>query len=415
MPFRFKIKQNLNLYYFISKRINLVGKDSFTYLVIRIATISIAIGLAVMIASFAILSGFQEKIQAKIFSFGSHIQVTRYDISRSFEESPISKNTELYTNKGSIKNIAHIQVFSQKPGLLKTDDEVSGVIVKGIGPDFNLESFKPNIIKGDFISFSDSSYSKDILISKKIANKLKLNINDTVLVYFVQNPPRYRKLEIKGIYETGLEEFDEFMIIGDIRLNQRLNSWPDSAVGGYEIFVKDFERLDETSQEVFESMDYELQLQKITDKYMQIFDWLALLNRNVIIFLVLILFVAAFNMVSTLLIMIMERTNMIGILKAVGANNKQIRMIFIYNGITIILKGILWGNIVGLGFCLLQYYFKIIPLDPENYYMTFVPIQWNWPVFLGINLLTLFIISLVLFVPVIIISNIKPVKSIKFD
>jgi lipoprotein-releasing system permease protein len=377
---------------------------------------SIMMGIAVLLVSFAIMEGFNKKIQDKIFSFGSHLQVTKYDLHKSYEESPLTTNSELFKHPERIKEISHIQAFSLKPCLLKTDEEVLGVVLKGVGKDFNYPSFKINMVAGSFINFGNQEQpSKDILISERIADKLRLKVGDTVMVYFVQNPPRYRKLMVKGIYETGLEEFDDMIIIGDIRLNQKLNDWNDTLVGGYEIFIRDFSKLDEVSKKVFELMDYDMQLEKITDKYIQIFDWLTLLKRNVRIFLGLIIIVAFVNMVSTIFIMIMERTNMIGILKALGATDNQIHTIFIFNGLSIILKGMLFGNIIGLGFCYLQYHFKFIPLDAENYYMHTVPIEWNWFTIIALNAITFFLISIVLALPVVIISRIKPIQAIKFN
>jgi lipoprotein-releasing system permease protein len=405
----------LNLYYFISKRIYKARKGSFSSVVAVIATCSIMLGIAVMIISFSILEGFKHKIQNKIFSFGSHMQVTKYDLHKSYEESPLSINTELFRHPEKIPEIIHIQVYSMKPGLLKTKEEVMGVVMKGIGRDFDLDRFRQNIVEGSFIKFNDSTYSQDILISRKIADKMLLKTGDSLLMFFVQYPPRFKKLAIKGLYETGLEELDDQVILGDIRLNQNLNNWDDTLVGGYEIYIKDFSKLDEVSQKVFEMMDYDMQLEKISDKYLQIFDWLTLLRRNVRIFLVLILCVACFNMISTIFIMIMERTNMIGLLKALGARNDQVHAIFIYNGLSIILKGMLFGNMIGLGFCALQYYFKLIPLDAENYYMSSVPIEWNWLTILSLNLLIFVLISLVLVIPVFIISKISPIKAIKFN
>jgi lipoprotein-releasing system permease protein len=405
----------LNLYYFISKRINKSRKGSFSSVVGVIATCSIMLGIAVLIISFSILEGFKHKIQNKIFSFGSHMQVTKYDLHKSYEESPLSIHSDLFLHPEKIQEISHIQVYSMKPGLLKTKEEVMGVVMKGIGRDFGLDRFKQNIVEGSFIKFNDTTYSQDILVSRKIADKMRLKTGDSLLMFFVQYPPRFKKLAIKGIYETGLEELDDQVIIGDIKLNQNLNNWADTLVGGYEIYIKNFSQLDEVSQKVFEVMDYDMQLEKITDKYLQIFDWLTLLRRNVRIFLVLILFVACFNMVSTIFIMIMERTNMIGLLKALGARNDQVHAIFIYNGLFIILRGMLFGNLIGLGFCALQYYFKLIPLDPENYYMSSVPIEWNWLMIVLLNLLIFVMISLVLVIPVFIISRISPIKAIKFN
>lgn len=405
----------MNLYYFFSKRLNTLKKDSFSYLVSRIAIASIAMGLAVMLISFSILEGFQKKIKDKIFSFSGHIQVTKFDTNNSFEESPLSLNTALYRREGIQQAVDKIQTFSMKPGLLKTEEGVSGIVLKGIGKDFYKEKFAENIVEGNLIQYTDTGYSKDIMVSRRMADKMRLVRGDTALIYFLQNPPRFRKLVVSGIYESGLEEFDELIVLGDIRLNQKLNNWADTLVGGYEIFLKDFSLLPEDSRKILNAMDPEMQMELITDKYVQIFDWLSLLDRNVIIFLVLILLVACFNMVSTLSIMIMERTNMIGILKALGAANGQIRSIFIYNGMSLIMKGLLLGNVIGIGLCWIQYYFKLVPLDPENYYMTTVPVEWNWGVIAGLNALTFILISLVLILPVMIISNIQPVKSIKFN
>lgn len=405
----------MNLYYFISRKLHNVGKNTFTFLVSRIAIYSIAIGLAVMLVSFSILEGFQQTIRDKIFSFGAHLQVTKYDTRRSYEETPFSKNISIYQDPSLVKDIKHVQVFSQNPGLLKTDEEIMGVIFKGIDRDFNIEMFRNNIVAGDFITFRDTVPSHEVLLSQKIADQIRLDVGDSVLIYFVQNPPRFRKLMVKGIYQTGLEELDELMILGDIALSRRINNWDENMVGGLEIFVKDFSRLDDAANRVYDAMEFDLQLEKVTDKYLQIFDWLVLLNRNVVIFFILILFVACFNMVSTLFIMIMERTNMIGVLKALGAANQQIQAIFIYNGLFIILKGMLLGNLIGLSCCFIQYYFQIIPLDPENYYMDRVPIEWNWLVIAGLNLMTFVLIALILILPVVIISRIKPIKSIKFN
>lgn len=372
----------------------------------------------VMLVSMGILEGFKSSIRQKIFSFGAHIQVTKYDLKKSYEESPLSVNTSLYQHPDSIDDIAHIQVYSNKPGLIRTENDIMGVVLKGVGKDYKVSDFQRNMVKGSFLTFPDSAYSKEILISQKIASKMNLNIGDYVIMIFSRTQtaaPSYRKLSVKGIYETGLEEFDEHFVIGDIRLNQKISGWGDSLVGGYEIFVKDFERIEQSSEAVFDYMDYDMQIEKINDKYIQIFDWLKLLDRNVAVFLVLILFVACFNMIATLFIMIMERTNMIGVLKALGARNKLIQKIFIYNGAFIILKGLLWGNIIGLGFCYLQYEFKLIPLDAENYYISYVPIKFNWIYIAGINILSFLIVTLVLLIPAFIISRMKPVNSIKFN
>jgi lipoprotein-releasing system permease protein len=353
-----------------------------------------------------------------------------HDRSKSYSEAPLTINSYLYQNFDSIQGIAHIQAVSHNLGLLKkrNSEEFTGAILKGVGRDFDIERFRTNIIEGEFIEFKNDTveviegdtikklqWSDQILVSKKIADKLELETGDKIYMFFMKHDVLIRPLTVKGIYETGLEEFDELMIIGDIRLNQSLNKWADTLVGGYEIFVKDYDKLDQTYEEVFDAMDPDMQIENIRDKYIQIFDWLTLLDRNVVIFLFLILFVACFNMISILFIMIMERTNMIGMLKALGASNKQIQTIFFYNGIQLIIKGLLIGNLIALGFCALQYYFNIIPLDPQNYYMSTVPVEWNWLAFAALNILTFILVGLVMIVPIMVISNIKPIKAIKFD
>ncbi len=405
----------MNLSYFISKRINQTSQSTFSSIINKIAIASVAIGLAVMLVSFLILGGFQHTIKEKIFSFGAHLQVTKYTLGNQFEEQPISKKSNFYQNYQDYNFINHVQEFSHKPGLLKTDEDVWGVLLKGVGKNFNIERFNQNIIEGRFLSLPDSGYSREIMVSQRIANLLRLKVGDDVIMYFVQDPPRYRKLSISGIYKTDLEDFDEKIIIGDIGLIQRLNNWDEDLVGGFEVFLNDYRRMDQAEEVLMDEVDYDLYVEKVSDKYIQIFEWLSLLNKNVVIFLTLILFVACFNMISILLILIMERTRMIGMLKALGATNGQVRRIFVYDGMQLIYKGLLLGNLLALGFGFLQDKFKIIPLDPENYYMNFVPIQWNWPVLILLNILVFVIVSLILLVPTMIIAKINPIKAIQFD
>jgi lipoprotein-releasing system permease protein len=405
----------LNLSYFIAKRISFKRTGGFTGTIHRIAVASVAIGIAVSMISFMILGGFQNEISDKVFSFTGHFQVQRFMSGNAFEESPTSKLSDFYSNYPQNEWIRHVQTYAHKPGLLKGDEEVEGVLMKGIGPDFDSLRFKDSIIKGRFIQFSDSAASNEIILSKKIADKLLLDVGERITMYFVQEPPRFRRFEIVGLYETFLENFDDKIILGDIQTIRNLNGWTDDQVGGFEVFVQDPSGLDELEEPLYESLDFDLKLIKVTDKYLEIFDWLILLNNNVYIFLGLILFVAAFNMVSILFILIMERTQMIGILKALGAKNKQIRRVFVWNGIRIIGRGLLLGNAISLGFGLLQQNFKLISLDPQSYYMSFVPIYWNWPIFLILNLSVLLVTTLVLFIPAMLISNIQPIKAIRFD
>lgn len=405
----------MNFYYFLSKRISQAGEKSFSGLVYVIAIASVAISLAVMIVSFSILNGFKINIQDKIFSFGGHLQISKYDVKKSMEENPLSILRPIYQTANLQPEILHIQAYSHKAALLKNKEGVSGIVLKGIGKNFDTSRFTKNIISGHLPYLNDTSYSKTFAVSRRLADKMRISLGDTVLIYFVQNPPRYRKLAICGIYETSMEEFDDVMAFCDIRLNQKMNNWPDTLVGGYEIFVKDFSQLDSTAAHLLQLLDYDMQMEKVTDKYIQLFEWLKLLDRNVVIFLALILLVAGFNIISTLFIIIMERTQMIGVMKALGASNVQLQKIFFYLGLQITIKGLILGNLIGLSFCAIQYYFNIISLDANTYYMAFAPVHWDWVLFGLLNITAFGIITLVLLIPVLIIANIKPINSIKWN
>ncbi|HSY60833.1 MAG TPA: FtsX-like permease family protein, partial [Cytophaga sp.] len=365
--------------------------------------------------SLCILDGFKTSIKEKIFSFGAHIHLTKYDADKSYEESPFIIQSNILDSIKAIPTIQHIQGVSHKPCLLKSSTEIQGVILKGVGKDFDINRFKDNIIDGSFITFNDSTYSKQIVISDKIAGKLSLKTGDSLLLYFVQNPPRYRKVVVSGIYQTGLEELDELFIIGDIQLNRVLSGWSPKQIGGLEIYVSDFNQLDSTASQVYKQMDYYMQIQLITDKYLQIFDWLNLLNRNVSIFLALIMGVSSFVIIATIIVMVMERTPMIGLLKAFGTTNKEISRIFLWNGFRIILIGMITGNAVALGLCAIQYYTGIVPLDAENYFMSSVPIEFPWFAIVLVNVGALLSFIIILGAPVTFISRVTPVKAIKFN
>ena len=404
-----------NVLWFIAQRLSNSKGNRFSSLITQIAIGSVAIGLAAMMLSFMIFKGFRQEIQDKIFSFAAHLTVSKFDINNSVEGSPLHTKTKLALNPQRIPDIERLQLVSKKAALLKTEEEVMGVILKGVGPDFDSARFNRNLVAGHFLAFPDSTNSNDLVISQKIANKLKLKLNDGVIVYFIQDPPRARRLRVCGIYETGLEDFDNQVVMGDNRLIQRLNGWGDTLTGSYEIFVKHFDLLPISAEKVIEQFDYNMQLELVTDQYLHFFDWFVMLNRNVVIFLSIILFVACFNTISILLILIMERTNMIGTLKALGATNAQIRRVFVYRGIRILLLGMAWGNALALGIGAIQYYFRPIPLDAETYYMSAVPVAWEWPTLIGLNLLMFVLVALILLIPTVIISRISPIKAIRFD
>lgn len=405
----------MNFPFFVSNRISNETAGSFSTIISKIAVISIALGLSVLILSFMILYGFKGEIKDKIYSFSGHLIINKYTLSTSFEETSIVVDDSLINVIESYPLTSRVQPFAMKAGLLKTDDEVQGVLIKGVDDSFDTASFSKHLIEGRFPDFSGDKYSTEVALSNKIASYLKLDTEDEVLIYFVQNPPRFRRLQVVGIYETGLEEFDEKVIIGDLDLVRRINNWPDSIAGGLEVFISDTDELEKAEMDLFNSVGIDLYVDKVSDRFIQIFDWLNLLNRNVVILLTIILFVCGTSIISIMLILIMERTQMIGTLKALGSSNRFIRNIFLWNGVQLLVKGLLLGNVIGILLGALQYFFKIIPLDATNYYMSHVPIQFDFLTILWLNLSVLAMIGLTLLIPVSIISKVQPIESIRFD
>jgi len=404
----------MNLARFISLRTYGTQGKAFSRFVSGIAVGSVALCIASIIVAYSILKGFQKEIKEKLFSFGSHLVITKYDLNESYESSPINTYTPFYF-RSDFKHIEHIQRFAYKAALFKTDQEVNGVLLKGVDSRFYVEKFKKNLIKGTVPVFNDTAESNEIVISQRLADKLVLDTGNSVLVYFIQNPPRYRKLIVKGLYETGLDEIDNSYVICDLKMLQKINNWSDSLAGGFELYVKDFKKLEIAEQEAYDKMDYDLKISSIKDKFIHLFDWINMLDNNVVLLSVIILFVACFNMVSTLFVLIIERTNMVGLLKALGASNGLIQRIFVLQGMRLVLKGLLIGNTIGLGICLFQYYFQLIPLDPGYYYMSHVPIQWEWATYLVVNTALILVLLLVLYISTYVISTLRPVKAIRFD
>ncbi|MEM9328917.1 MAG: FtsX-like permease family protein [Bacteroidota bacterium] len=405
----------MNLPYFISSRISHKAEGSFSTVITRVAVVSIAVGVASLLLAFMILLGFQDRIKDKIYSFSGHLLINKYALSTSYEETTMLLSDELVQGVESVQGVRNWQPFAYRAGLLKTSEEVQGVLLKGVGIEQDTVAFKRHLVEGRMPEVGLERYSLEVVLSRRIANYLKLKVGDDVLIFFVQNPPRYRKLQIVGIYETGLEEFDENIIYGDIDLIRRINGWEENEIGGLEVFVDNSRKVDAVRDLLSEAISYELYVEKVSERYLQIFDWLSLLNRNVAIFLVLVLFVAAFSMVSILLILIMERTQMVGVLKALGGSNRLLQRIFLVNGLGLVVRGLFWGNLVAILFGWAQQQFKLIPLDPASYYMDRVPIEFNWMVFLGVNALVIFLIGVTLFIPLAAISRIDPIKSIRFD
>ncbi|MEJ7646592.1 MAG: FtsX-like permease family protein [Chryseolinea sp.] len=378
---------------------------------------SIGVGLSAAIISFLVMLGFQETVKNKVYSFSGHLMITKFTMNNSPAEQPMNYHLGIYDHVEKYALLRHVQEYAHMPGFIKTDnDEGLGVLLKGVGRGYDVKAFQSNMVEGRFLNLPDSGYAREVIISRIISDKLRANVGDNIIIHFFQNPPRFRKLTVTGIYETNLSEyFDSKFIIGDIRMIQRLNDWSDSLAGGLEVFVKNVDQADEAGFEIGQTMDFDLNIERISDKFTQVFEWLHLLSRQVNILLGIILIVICVNMISIVLILVMERTQMIGMLKALGGNNAFVRSIFVFNGIHLILKGLLVGNVVGLGLCFLQDRLKIVKLNPHDYYMSFVPISWHWDVVLLLNVFTFLVVALVLLIPTMIISRINPIKTIRFD
>lgn len=414
----------MNLPYFIAQRL-IKGRrheSSFSRPINVIAVIGIATGLAVMIIAVAVLTGFKEEIREKVVGFGSHIQVVNLDSNYSFETAPVSDTHDFVNEIREIPGINHIQVFATKAGIIKAEDETQGIVLKGIDTDYDWSYFENNLVEGEVFKLSDTARSNKVLISKSLSDMLNLQVNDTFAVIFVQDPPRMRPFVISGIYETSLEEFDKIYVFCDIGQIRRLNDWTDDQVSGFEVFIDDFDKLDLMTMAVQQAVGYRLseddtnfKTVSVRMKYPQIFDWLNFQDVNVIIIILLMLVVAGFNMISGLIILILEKTNMIGILKAVGSNDATIRKVFLYQAAWLIGKGLFWGNVIGIGLALFQLKTGIFSLDPSSYYIKTIPINLEFLHIILLNAGSMIAIIIMLLVPSQLISRITPVKAIRYD
>ncbi|MFW5792819.1 MAG: ABC transporter permease [Bacteroidota bacterium] len=406
----------MKLAYFIANRTSSSKKGTaFTGLVKGISVLSITLSLGVMIVAVAIVTGFQNEIREKTIGFGSHIQITKYDYTVNTASQAIKKDQDFYPDITKVDGIKHIQVYANHPGIIKTESEIHGVIMKGVSTDFDWNYFSKYLKAGTLPEISDTSYSNDILISNHIAKKMMLSVGDPMHLFFIQEDMRsVRKFNISGIYETGLEELDQLFVIGDIKHIQRINKWEADDVGGFEILIDDFSRLDELTDYVMDNISYEFFARSISELYPQIFDWLQLLDMNVYVILILMVIVASINMITSLLISVLEKTNMIGILKTLGGTNLFVIKVFLINASFLIFKGLFWGNLLGLGVCFLQYYFGIITLSQESYFVTVVPVNFDFVYFLLLNAGTFVICFIMLLLPSFIVSKIAPVKAIRF-
>ncbi len=416
----------MNTELFIARRL-FSSKDSEQQLsrrIVRLAVAGISLGMVVMILAVAIVTGFQQEIASKVNGFAAHLQIVNYDSNQSYQTIPIDENQPFLSAIDSVPGIRHIQQFATKPGIIKAGDEIQGVVLKGISADFDWQFFDRYKLEGERIPL-DSSRSDRVWISEQISKLLTLKLGDKFRMYFLnadEKVPRIRQFTVGGIFRTGLEEFDRMFVLVDLRHVQRLNNWSDNQISGFEIFVDDLDDLQPISYEV-RSLVLErlaadaplLRVVNVKEKYPYIFDWLSLLDMNVWIILLLMVLVAGFNMISGLLVIILERTRMIGILKSMGAANVNIRKIFLYLSGFLVGKGLLWGNIIGVVLCLLQYYFKIIHLDPSSYYVDTVPVNLHISHLLLLNVGALAVTLLMLIGPSYLVGRISPEKTIRFE
>ena len=413
----------MSLEYFIAKRIHFQqGKKNVSRPAVRIATIGIALGLAVMLISVAVVIGFKNEIRNKTIGFGGHIQISNFDNNNTYETNPIKVDKALIKRITAIDGVTHVQRFATKPGIIKTDTEFQGIVIKGIDAGFNWNFFKSNLVEGKILDVSGNIPSNQVVISKYLANLLGLKLGDSFYTYFIQEQIRARKFKIVGIYSTNFIEYDKLFILADMRQVQTLNDWSPESFSGLEVQINDFNRIDEVGDMVYDATANKFNkdgnsytTQTIKQLNPQIFSWLSLLDMNVWVILILMLAVAGFNMISGLLILILERTNMIGILKSMGATNWSVRKIFLYHSAFLIGKGMLWGNVIGLSLCAIQYFTGVIPLDPQAYYVATVPICFNWLYILLLNVGTLIASLLMMIGPSYLITKISPAKIIRYE
>ena len=411
----------MNLEYFIAKRLITARdhKSSISAPIIKIAIAAIAIGMIMMIISVATGIGLQQKIRQKVAAFNGHIIITNYDENQSqLSLTPISTHQDFYPKFKNVDGINHIQAVATKSGIIRTETAFEGIIFKGVGKEYRWNNLQEYLVSGKLPNLN-SQLNEEVLISEFLAKRLNLKVGDKFNTFFMKEDsnqkPNLRVFKITGIFNSGFQEFDSTYIIGDIRHIQRINKWESDQVGAFEVFVDDFNAIQEKGQEVYENTGSTLDTKTIVEKYYYIFEWLKLFDFNIIVILIIMIVVATINMVVALLVLILERTQMIGILKSMGANNWAVRKIFLYNAFYLISKGLFWGNLIGVGMLVIQQNFGIIKLNPENYYVNEAPVFIDFGYIFLLNIGTILICLLILLIPSYIITKISPIKAIRFD
>ncbi|MDC1465478.1 FtsX-like permease family protein [Polaribacter sp.] len=410
----------MNYELFIAKRI-IAGKkykNSISSPIIKIAITAIALGIIIMLIAVATASGLQTKIRDKMAGFKGHVQIVNYDNNNSdVSATPINIEQDFYPKFKNIEGIKNVQIFASKGGIIRTNTDFEGIVFKGVSSDYDWSLFKEYIIAGTVPDYNQSR-TKEVLLSQTIMNRLQLKLNDTIAATFLKTTssklPSNRKYNICGIYNSGFAPFDKNMMIGDIREVQRLNKWTENQVGGFEVLLNNFDDIEEKSEQIYREISGTLNANSITNLYPTVFEWIKLFDNNVWFIIGIMILIAGINMITALLVLILERVQMIGILKALGSDNASIRKIFLYNASYLILKGLFWGNGIGLSIIGVQYFFKIITLNPETYYVATMPVHLSIGVILALNIGTLVLCFLMLIIPSYIITKINPSKSIKF-
>lgn len=393
------------------------SNSGFSGPIILINVIGIALGIGAMLLSDSVVGGFKKDIAELVSGFDAHIRIANFDNNESYDFKPVSTNQSFVNMVSGHPDVASFQVFAQKPGIIKANDQIHGVVVKGVSKDYDWNFFSGKLLEGDVLQMNDSATSEGVLISAYIKNALNLKLGDYFPVFFIQdNQQRARKLKVTGVYETGLgDQFDELFVFADIRHIQKLNGWKADEVAGFEITLRDFNKLESFFEWLKMNIGYDLQAATIKEKNIQLFSWLNAQDINAIVVIVLMIAVACINMISALLILILERTNMIGILKSVGSSDHSIRKVFLYVAAYLIGKGLLWGNLVAILFLLLQQHFGFLKLDAETYLLSKVPVYINIVHVVALNVGTIGVCLLVLLLPTALIYRISPVKTIRFS
>jgi lipoprotein-releasing system permease protein len=411
----------LNLEYFIAKRLfnSKEHKSSISAPIIKIAIAAVAIGMIMMIISIATGIGLQQKIRQKIAAFNGHINITSYTGNQSdVSTTPISTNQKFYPTFNGIEGVTHIQAVASKAGMIRTETAFEGIVYKGVGKEYDWKNIQEYLIEGHIPNFK-GGLNNEIIISQYLAERLSLKLGQSFNTFFMKEEinamPKARRFKIVGIYNSGFQEFDSSFIIGDIRHLQMINRWKSDQVGAFEVFVDDFSAIQEKTNEVYDEIPSTLNAQPITEKFYYIFEWLQLFDFNIVVILIIMIIVATINMVVALLVLILERTQMIGILKSMGTNNWSIRKIFLYNAFYLIIRGLFWGNLIGIGLLVLQKQFGIIQLNPESYYVNVAPVDINLLYIAALNIGTVLVCLLVLLIPSYIITKISPAKTIRFE